>query len=131
MVFGSGLLTSGFRVAAQPVQDKTSLIVAAGLDEPTRRLREEPHNAEKDKERDDLEGNGEAPPECGSASVDKIQAELQPVGNYNTEDVECELDCDELTPGRMLCSFRCPDRDDSVENAGSNSIDETSYEDIN
>ncbi len=51
---------------------------------------------------------------------------FQPVGHDNTKDVECEFDGDELTTRLVLGSFGGPDRDDSVENSSTPTVDETS-----
>ena len=52
---------------------------------------------------------------------------FEPVGHNDTEDVEGELDGDELASGSVFRRFGCPDGDDGVQDAGTPTVDETSY----
>ena len=61
--FGFGLAHVGAGLATKTTQDVAGFFFTANLGEPTWRLGEEPDNAEEDKKRQDLEGNGESPDE--------------------------------------------------------------------
>ena len=51
---------------------------------------------------------------------------FDPIGNYDTKDIECEFDGDELATGRVLGSLGGPDRNDGVQHSCTPSIDQAS-----
>lgn len=80
---------------AQTAKDEARLLLAPGLDEPTRRLGHVPDDAEEGDERHDLEGDGEAPNEARQLLAVEGGAVLEPVGDDDAEDVEGEFDGNE------------------------------------
>jgi hypothetical protein len=71
--FREGLVLLVF-IAAEPAEDEARLVFAADLDEPAGRLGEPPDDGEEEEERDDLEGDGEAPADRGCTVVDVGEA---------------------------------------------------------
>lgn len=71
---GLGSNSVRLAISTQTAQQPARLVFATHLDEPSRRLGEEPAGAEEDEERDDLEGDGEAPDDCSVAVVDEGEA---------------------------------------------------------
>lgn len=115
-------------VAAKAAEDKAGFLLAAGLDEPTGRLRHEPDEAEEEDERQDLECDGEAPDEGGVGVVVLGGAELEPVGDDDTEDVEGELEGDKLAAGGVGGGLGGPDGGDGVEDAGTDAVEDAGAE---
>lgn len=57
----------------------------------------------------------------------EFNLQLQPIGENNTKDVQSKLNRNKLSSRSMLGRLRSPDRDDSVQNTGADSVDETRY----
>lgn len=57
----------------------------------------------------------------------RFNLQLQPIGENNTKDVQSKFNRNELSSRSMLGRLRSPDRDDSVQNTGADSVDETRY----
>lgn len=66
-------------LTTEAAKDVSRFLVATDLAQPTRRLGEEPDNAQKDEERNDLEGNRESPSESGSATIDEGETAVNPL----------------------------------------------------
>lgn len=58
-------------VSAQALQDIPSFFLPSDLDQPSRRLGEEPDSGEKNQQEDNLEGDGESPTESRLAAVNE------------------------------------------------------------
>lgn len=56
---------------AQSTENVPRLLLATDLDEPSRRLGEEPNDDEEQDQEDDLEGDRESPSEGGLSAVDE------------------------------------------------------------
>lgn len=61
-------------LAAETTKNVAGFFVSANLDEPARGLGEEPDDAKEDKERNDLEGDGESPSDSRIAAIDEREA---------------------------------------------------------
>ncbi len=51
---------------------------------------------------------------------------FDPIGDYNTEDIQRKLDSNELTPRSVLGGFRCPNRGNGVQDTSPDTIQSTS-----
>jgi len=89
----------------------------AVTEEHTWRFWEEQDPGHKDHEHGYLECDREAPDERRCAVAVEGTGVLEPVCNYNTEDVKRELDGDELTTRSVLGGLRSPNGDDRIEDA--------------
>ena len=73
------------RILSQLLQDLQGFLVAILLDQPTRRLWEEPDGEGEDQNRDQIEANGESPPEAPLTAIHVADAESYPVRYGNTD----------------------------------------------
>ena len=60
-------------------------------------------------------------------NANQDRSQFEPVCYHNAENVQGELDGDELPARGMLGSLSCPDWDNSVQDAGSNAVDEARF----
>lgn len=59
--------------------------------------------------------------------LERRNVPFHPVCDDDTEDVESELDGNELSAGGMFGRFSCPDRNNSIQDTGTDAVDKTSY----
>ena len=110
---------------AETTEDESSFFLAPNFDEPARGFRHSPHDEKEEDEGHDLESNGEAPDEGGVFIAIEGCSIFDPVRDNDAEDVESEFDGDELTAGRVAGGFGGPDGGDGVQDAGSDTIEDT------
>ena len=124
--FGLGPTQVRTGLTTKTAENVAGFFFATDLGEPTWGLGKEPNNAQEEQKRDDLESDGETPGERGGSAFVEAASVFEPVGDNDTEDIQCEFNGDELTTRFVLGGFGGPDRHDGVENTSTPSIDETS-----
>lgn len=72
-----------------------------------------------------MESDWKAPDEVGVDIIIKGGTVFDPVSDDNTENIEGELNGDELPAGCVAGGFGGPDRGDGVQDAGSDTVQDT------
>ena len=113
---------------AETTKDKSGFFLPPDFDEPARRFGHSPYDEEEEDEGHDLESDWKAPDEGGINLPIEGGAVFNPVSDDDAENVEGEFDRDELTAGCVTGGFSGPDGGDSVQDAGSDTVEGTGAE---
>ena len=113
-------------LASKTSEDVAGFLLPADFDQPTGGFREEPYDGQEYKQKEYLEGDGESPGEGSRPVLVFAATKFNPVGDNDTEDVQCEFYRDELATARMFGCFSRPNWNDGIEHTSTPAIDQAS-----